>query len=71
MARHVNQRALTVNTARVNAKPQPRPPEAPRISRRVLEGLDYTDELDDFQSPHTLGINFHLLLTGQFRAGRF
>lgn len=64
MARHANQRALTVNPNRVNANPQPRP--APVKRQKVLDDFE---EMDEMEAPQRLGVNFHLILTGQFRAG--
>lgn len=62
MARHVNQRAFTVNTQRVNENPQPRP-------EKRQAALDDLDIEECFEAPTRLGTNFHLILTGQSRAG--
>lgn len=68
MARHANQRALTVNHTRVNSNPQPR--LLPETSRRpALDALDDYVEDDSFDTPSRLGVSFHLLLTGQSRSG--
>lgn len=64
MARHVNQRAFTVNTQRVNDNPQPRP-EPKR--QRVMDDLELSES--PYESPARLGASFHLLLTGHSRAG--
>ncbi|GBG14351.1 uncharacterized protein NMK_1950 [Novimethylophilus kurashikiensis] len=64
MARHVNQRAFTVNPNRVNENPQPRP--EPKRQKTLVE-IDLGEA--DYEAPSRLGASFHLLLTGQSRAG--
>lgn len=63
MARHENQRALTVNTQRVNLNPQ-----APAKRQPLFDDVDI-EELGNTDMPTRLGASFHLLLTGQARAG--
>lgn len=65
MARHTNQRALTVNTKRINPNPQPAAPKPAAPARN--KGLEI-DEID-FDAPSHLDLGFHLILTGQSRAG--
>lgn len=65
MARHINQRALTVNTARINLNPQPAPPQA--VSRPPNLEADLEDV--DLEAPSHLDLGFHLILTGYARAG--
>lgn len=65
MARHINQRALTVNPDRPNANPQPRPPEPAR--RAVMD--DLLEDLEPYESPARLSGSIHLMLTGTSRAG--
>lgn len=64
MARHINQRAFTVNTQRVNENPQPMP-QAKR--QPLFDDVELGES--SYESPNRLGTNFHLLLTGQSRAG--
>lgn len=65
MARHINQRALTVNLTRENTNPQPRPPEPAR--RAVMD--DLMEDLEPYESPARLSGSIHLMLTGMSRAG--
>lgn len=67
MARHVNQRALTVNPAKAHLHLKHQPKAAPR--QKTLDDFDAFDEHDSYDAPQRLGVNFHLLLTGQSRAG--
>ena len=70
MARHINQRALTVNTKRENTHPQAR-----RVQNKVATPCSKRDEdfveFDDYEAPLFAGANLHLLLTGQHRAGAY
>lgn len=69
MARHINQRALTINTKRENTHPQAR-----RIQNKVATKCKREEdfiEQDDYDAPLFAGANLHLLLTGQHRAGSF
>lgn len=62
--RHPNQRALTVNTRRVNTNPEA---SRQRVARAVMPDLCDTDS---YGSPSArLSDNFHLLLNGFSRAG--
>lgn len=66
MARHINQRALTVNMTRPNLNPQPRPETAP-ARRAVMD--DLLEDLEPYESPSRLSGSIHLMLTGTSRAG--
>lgn len=68
MARHINQRAFTVNTKRVNENPQP-PRQAVSRASRKSNFDDLMPEVEETETRMYAGANLQLLLTGQYRAG--